>query len=350
MGFLPLFNNKINLIGSVCFVLSFYSGVAFSWSFGYGYIDQVRFNIEPSNEFTKKVTTTSMGFVCYDYRTGKQSSCYLTYTYAGLLQGMAEECVISSTGTIVPHTCANGGHTHNDPERPVVFDNGAILYPGDSDPSKHDVSGNTLGNGDFKYVVHKQSQAAGLYHWQMDIDPGYGYYFPPPSYTGGNYRIYGITDTNVKGLVQLRDSSLYNKVRTPETAHQNYVTYASAEITRNAVPLIAKTYRELSGLTLSINDISLPKGGVFTYIAPFDWQFSHIEHRDGMDADINRERDANNARVPCVDHKELIHTVNQYLYPNQRGPSIPKPSAILCESNGNIHIDFTTLLALPDRV
>jgi hypothetical protein len=92
-----------------------------------------------------------------------------------------------------------------------------------------------------------------------------------------------------------------------------------------------------------VNDISLPKGGVFDL--QNDWnQFarSHSEHRDGRDIDINP------AGINCLDDLALQAAVNKFLVPlEHRITNVQQPdpaSALLCETGGRKHIDITALV------
>lgn len=103
------------------------------------------------------------------------------------------------------------------------------------------------------------------------------------------------------------------------------------------LPLIAENYFVLSGRLLSINDMSLIKGGLFDIDA--QWTTPHSSHREGKDADINREG------IGCDQDRDLRTAVDQLL--NKVKTSSGKlRSALLCEpcpSTGTDcrkHIDF----------
>ena len=124
--------------------------------------------------------------------------------------------------------------------------------------------------------------------------------------------------------------------------HTESVAYAAAEITHTALKLIAAEYLKRSGKFLSINDISLPMGGV--YDDNQDWQNPHKEHRFGRDVDINQ------AGTPCKADLHLRAAVNKYLVKlSQKSNGDPRdfPSALLCEPGGRKHIDITWLVTGP---
>lgn len=88
---------------------------------------------------------------------------------------------------------------------------------------------------------------------------------------------------------------------------------------------IAREYRALSGSKLSVNDRSLPAGGLFDIFNT--WMPAHLDHRTGTDADINQ------LGIDCLadeSFRKAIATV---------AASGPFPKR-LCESGGRKHINF----------
>jgi len=73
---------------------------------------------------------------------------------------------------------------------------------------------------------------------------------------------------------------------------------------------IAEVYYDLTDRILSINDISLPRGGLFDYEET--WNPPHAEHRTGTDADINRGQGPNNEDIiDCYHDKDLRRAVEK---------------------------------------
>lgn len=101
---------------------------------------------------------------------------------------------------------------------------------------------------------------------------------------------------------------------------------------------IAEEYYKRSGRILSINDISLPRGGLFDYKAT--WAPPHSSHRTGTDADINQKG------IPCYKNDKLRKAVEEVAgdqpYPILRcedasGEYCPDPEDEKCKF---YHIDF----------
>jgi len=136
-------------------------------------------------------------------------------------------------------------------------------------------------------------------------------------------------------LVPLDDPS-YKVVRGDTVRHPDETSTSGTAKTLGALKLVADVYSVLvtpfaPGARLSINDISLSKGGLFDYRK--DWVKPHQTHRKGTDVDINRAPvDANGnalAPVPCPDDYALqaaVGIVQVYL-----GTSLP---SLDCELNG----------------
>jgi len=101
-------------------------------------------------------------------------------------------------------------------------------------------------------------------------------------------------------------------------------------ITIEILKEVAQEYFELTKRKLSINDLSLPEGGLFD-IGDIKWATPHIEHRAGNDADINRT-DGGGVFKNCEGDKALREAVR---YVGSGG--IPW---LKCESGGRKHINF----------
>ena len=95
-------------------------------------------------------------------------------------------------------------------------------------------------------------------------------------------------------------------------------------------PQFPKKYFELTKRKLSINDLSLPNGGLFDLNGLWNTAKGHDTHRHGNDADINRT-DGGGVLKNCEDDKKLKEAVSKI------GAGIP---TLLCESGGRKHIDF----------
>lgn len=172
----------------------------------------------------------------------------------------------------------------------------------------------------------------------------------------------GTVDVRVRNLRQLRDptpfpddgtlpppSALYEKSRREDQNHLDEVAFAGTAFTLQTLPLIAEHYFSSSGRILSVNDISLPKGGVFDL--KLNWKggqrnpdgtltrFGHVEHREGNDVDINRRDPISGIELDCKPDHALRLAVDQFLEPQKRKDN--RLTALLCESRGrNKHLDM----------
>ena len=124
------------------------------------------------------------------------------------------------------------------------------------------------------------------------------------------------------------------------------MAFSASPFTREALPKLSNVLFETSGRNLSVNDISLPKGGVFDLLLNWDGDDDHAEHRDGNDADINTEN------ILCQGDQALRAAVDRVLVgilrtdadgnlKVEKKTGKPHPfSALLCEATGFKHIDF----------
>lgn len=101
---------------------------------------------------------------------------------------------------------------------------------------------------------------------------------------------------------RFRDSGPYHTVARGDTAQHPEGTYGKFK-TINTLELIAENYFKKVKRKLSVNDLSLPKGGLFD--VHFNWRPGHKSHRTGTDADINQ------AGVPCNLDKKLRKSVKE---------------------------------------
>jgi hypothetical protein len=158
-----------------------------------------------------------------------------------------------------------------------------------------------------------------------------------------------VMNVRVGYLYKLTEESGYNHVvaRNDTTNHPEG-TYGTAE-TLYMLTYIAGYYRaSTGGRKLSVNDLSLPYGGLFDLNS--NWAPKHDTHRDGKDADINHE-DGGGGTINCQD-KESADYLNYtkltdaaaaiYGKPDEGEPGLlyPWKAKVKCESNGNLHIDF----------
>lgn len=156
-------------------------------------------------------------------------------------------------------------------------------------------------------------------------------------YDSSSWRYERTIDVGIRNLNELPDNpGLYTKIRGGVDYHTNDVAYFGAQLTLQYLPLVAQDYLILSERRLSVNDMSLPKGGLFDIHG--NWQTPHRSHREGKDADINQ------GGIACEDDEDLMTAVDQLL-PRITTSNGNTRSALLCEacSNNTLcrkHIDF----------
>jgi hypothetical protein len=83
--------------------------------------------------------------------------------------GVVEACSPDANGAIPSLTCGNGGHTHLETDRPVVFPGTEVSYFGDTNNDPLVVEGNSLDNlslGGFRWSV---PQAGGIYSFSTSM-------------------------------------------------------------------------------------------------------------------------------------------------------------------------------------
>ncbi|HNP65811.1 MAG TPA: hypothetical protein PKH39_17900 [Woeseiaceae bacterium] len=159
-------------------------------------------------------------------------------------------------------------------------------------------------------------------------------------------------------LRQLPDAPLfYEKGRSANVTadtHKNPVAFATTLLARTALLAIGRSFKNDTNSLISYNDISLPKGGLFDFLAirpppiPPDpvkpdrpWLTPHSTHRRGMDVDVNKPN-----QVPCSGNTSVQKAVNIVLARDTDPKRLGK-TALLCESTGNYHI-FITELRVPE--
>jgi len=142
-------------------------------------------------------------------------------------------------------------------------------------------------------------------------------------------------------LRQLADLPFfYDKARTQNVSadtHKDSVAFSATLQTRMALTAIGRAYKNDTGSNISYNDISLPKGGLFDWLAVHPlggtdkpWATPHSSHRRGTDVDVNKPGGA-----PCTQNTSVQKAVDSILV----GTGSNK-TALVCETSnfGNYHI------------
>lgn len=257
-------------------------------------------------------------YVCYDYFTDLPLNCPFTHDLKGLKEPI----------TLIEN---NAGHDHSLVPHPLVEpkDTGTLQFLNgtdfDNDPKV--VAGHT--QNDIAVILHPIPQAAGKLVTETLIHS-------PPFYrcvsncftpTSSKYRY--ILDVGLKDL-----RSLVQSANDPFTLPGETTTHPKNHFgTEDAVTRlrkIAQQYKKDSTRKLSINDMSLPKGGMFDLCATYNPSDTcaaapkggHNTHRTGTDADIDQQG------VPCLQDHDLLKAV------------LAAGATRKCESEGRKHVDF----------
>ncbi len=320
---------------------------------------------EPSDErpapnFSEN--TVTRGWLCFDIRNGGLSTdCPVEFRLTGLADqsvGVTQACVPDTFGRIAPRTCGDGGHTHDPTDRPIVFPGTEVRYPG-ADPNDGDplfVAGPSPGGFfGFEWTVSNVSGIYGLTS-KMEAPPNSGFWNIDSN--GVLFQVDEITATGFVNvtvsndtLIQLPDSTIYDKVRTQnETAqtHNDAVSFTADLPTVIALTAIGLVFQNNTNSTISYNDMSLPKGGLFDFLAirpstyspgvDEPWETPHSRHRAGRDVDVNKP-----GGQGCLTNTSVQAAVDTIL---QTDPQRNNRSALICEvnNNENYHIVITSLI------
>lgn len=158
--------------------------------------------------------------------------------------------------------------------------------------------GNT--NGTIAFFNYLPSEIAG--HYVIDtyyqFPQGYFCLYPPDCHTK-TYLEVGIT-----GMERLPDTGPTWEVVRGGTANHPDANWLRNDA-KQTLMMIAQIYYMKSGRLLSINDMSLPLGGMFDLDGQYSTNGGHTSHRRGLDADINTY----GGTIPCRDDTALKEAI-----------------------------------------
>lgn len=262
---------------------------------------------------------------CYNVADGSPIDCSYGFTIVGLAGDPTDVDV-------------NAGHTHDYSMHPL----GTATSP---DGSGSTIAGQTK-NGVVK-IVHTLPIVSGKIKTQLDLNVPPGWYCVAPECldsTRQGWRFNTTLSVGVSGLSLLPDPAsvdAYAKQRRPDLNHTDSNAYYGTADTLFYLANLANYYQLLSGNLLSVNDMSLPKGGIFDVRG--DWTHPHALHRVGTSADINK------TDGDCLKNKTLKQAVDTIMPPLSKSellavyPTLTSlPTHFRCETynHNNIHIDF----------
>lgn len=251
-----------------------------------------------------------------------------------------------------PNTSANnGGHTHDATNNANARPLGGLEYGGAKGVPL--VSGST---GNQRAVVtHSMPEFSGKIVTRVDLKVQ-----PPTSNSywlcresdshrcldSSTSRTLVTMDVRVPKLESLPSvaTAPYIKYRNPDENHQDADAFYGLPTAISALTQMASLFKRWIDTPLSINDMSLPKGGKFDVNG--SWSGAHGEHRIGLSADINRRIKADGTKMPCLENEDLQDAVDSVIpatgprvlvNPNAKGRTL---SRLYCEPDGKQHIDF----------
>lgn len=283
--------------------------------FGFGYIYERDLFQAPS--LPNKNPVKYKNYIsCYDIDTRQLLNCALTYRAIGIKD---------------PRTSPdnNGGHNHGFDTHPVIQPaNGALQFSGtDTDPSPLGVRGQTQNSE--VLITHPMPQVAGKIIVEETLTAPPGRRCAGGCFTFNSQKRKNTIDVRIPGLTRLPTSTAFHITARGGTASHPEGTWGTLNTVGRAVYL-ASEYFKITGRRLSINDLSLPKGGVFDIDS--NWTKPHASHRTGTDMDLNRA-DEGGVTVNCEDDDALDKAIKEA---HRQLPPVKR----YCENKGRKHVDF----------
>ena len=270
-----------------------------------------------SGDTVQKLTSIA----CYDVSSGNLQDCGFDFTITGLHPPVADGA-------------NNGGHTHGG-ARPLG--DLQIIAPITSGRSTS-LAGQTA--FDVFVVSHSIPEVSGKIDTVLNLRVHPGSHTVSPEScdaTQTSWCFFTTIDVGVSGLTNLPDGSpFYVKLRGGAPQHQDEVAYFGTSDAISNLTAIAEIYNDLSNNLLSVNDMSLPKGGLFDINS--DYATPHIWHRVGQSADINTTQGGCRVNYDLQIAVALVMPAEAGSFFAKR--QFPSSGRFLCEANGNIHLDF----------
>ena len=340
---------------------------------GFGEVNYFNTTYVPSNVAHNLVSPTSDDVVCYEVGTQIMLDCPFTFAVLGLASNLPADGFVDPG--YAPEL-VHGGHTHtttasrlfgyssNEADQLSLVGTSVTAagsgctaalnqyYP------KAKVAGNLCISGQTKNkIVQVQLQlpeTAGLLAGIFVIKDPDGYHCVGTCYDFNHsidieiFRVgafyYGYADTRFIRVNQ--DDFDWTIIDNSDDHTDGFYTYGSyLDITNDSYLRflgIAQTYHGLSSKKLSVNDMSLPLGGLYDVDA--NWKVDatgqtgkgHVGHRDGIAFDVNRA-DIDGTLVPCLSDKMLKNAV----YAKLGKDDVPGVwTKLYCEGGGRKHVNL----------
>ncbi len=271
-----------------------------------GYIKQNRFKKLPStipngSKNNEDIQIIKIGYGCFASYSGIPVNCRFRQELTGIRSPETD-------------TENNGGHSHFD-NRPLTYRGGALKVTNstDLDSTPYGVMGFTKTTSSFDpnwgwaYVEYEVPQASGIVMGESELKlTTNDWVCASNCYTRDSWRFADTYDIGLRPLWELPDpnpADNYVKVRNSDDAHTNEVAYNGTLSTVLLLQVLGDAYKKHSGRKISVNDMSLPRGGVFDISK--NWNADHYTHHIGKDVDLNRDG------IACDKNSELKQTIGE---------------------------------------
>ncbi|MCW9026500.1 MAG: hypothetical protein OQJ77_04210 [Thiovulaceae bacterium] len=278
------------------------------YSIDSGYTHEYEYSLLPSMPYTFPQINKKEGVIKKKY---SYHSCYSAHDGRPLDCPFVQMVYKMDESYLAPEN--NGGHTgaeHNQEDRNLVYNGEHLEYFGDKDPSPNVVMGSTkfIDAYPVATVIHKLPMASGKFMEETYVSSPRGWTCTDYCYTRTSRRYLYTHSVGIRDLEKFpaeNTESFYQRVRSADTNHDFEEAYYGLSSTNQILKAIAENYYYLSNKKLSINDMSLRKGGVFDIKGK--WTKPHSTHRQGKDVDINRDG------TNCKDDRDLFIATGMFL-------------------------------------
>jgi hypothetical protein len=360
---------KPKIICSALLVLGFLLTVMPRWAAATGYVELFEITTYPSDALTNKFNQLGALFICVDDSTWQLLSCPYTYQLVGVDQ-LTDPLIQNQVTQPLTDIQIYGGHEHDQSthpfywapspvvQSPITVTGGFYQYQ-----TPLMVTGNTASS--VVSVTFPAPETAGSIWEKVDIGSPPGWYCVGLCWTSTDNLYHDTYLIGWPGFLQLNPAATvggptnYIVVRKSpitgavggDTLHPDQNATWGDAYTIVQLELIANIYQQNTGDQLSINDMSLPLGGLFDVYAdttippanttPGTWVPPHRGHRIGFAFDVNTT-DAAQQPVVCDKYSALGLAIQEFDRLISLNPALLQPSLepqLHCESGGRIHIN-----------
>jgi hypothetical protein len=278
---------------------------------------------KPSNLTPNTPKTVRWIVACQSAMTGLRLNCSYTLDTVGLRYPYEGKSILALQN--------NGGHTHHYSEHPMPL---PFTFEGKTNYGEACLS-----------ALMPEVSGVIVREIELTAAPGYGCAYD--CFTSKSHKYEEYLRIQVPGLQELPDpgtGDLYGKTRDGKDSHpEGY--YATPKTLEQLMKIAEKYYndKDTPGRIMSVNDMSLPWGGLFDYKGTFTTP--HGFHRFGTDVDINRAP-VGQGIIECQKDIALLEAVKR-VAAGKDAPYLYGCGNDKLEPNGNKHIKFD--LTVPKR-